>query len=145
MNILFGTDVVLDILLDRRPNATAAIKLFSAVENKHFDGYLCATTITTIDCLITKSTGKYAARLAIDNLLEIFNIAEVNRTVLKSAVELDYADFEDAVLYQSGFHTQINGLVTHNIDDYKFAKLPIYTPDQLQDMVYSQTEDTTQK
>lgn len=141
MKILFGTDVVLDLMLDRRPHATSAIKLVSAVENKLLQGYLCATTMTKIDCLITKSAGKYASRLAIDNLLEIFQIAEVNHDVLKSAMELDYTDFEDAVLFQSGIQSQMNGLVTHRIDDFKFATLPIYTPEQLQEMVDSHLKD----
>jgi predicted nucleic acid-binding protein len=47
MKILFDTNIVLDVLLNRAPHATAAIQIFSAVENKIIEGVLCATTITS--------------------------------------------------------------------------------------------------
>ncbi|WP_214660617.1 hypothetical protein [sulfur-oxidizing endosymbiont of Gigantopelta aegis] len=42
-----------------------------------------------------------------------------------------FRDFEDAVQYYSGECCGVNGLVTRNTKDYKQAKLPIYTPDEL--------------
>lgn len=50
---MFDTNIILDVLLNRTPYADTAIDLFSAAEDKIIQGYLCATTITTIDYLIT--------------------------------------------------------------------------------------------
>lgn len=65
MKILFDTNVVLDVLLNRVPHSGVAIELFSAVERKNIQGFLCATTITTVDYLATKAIGRAEAKEAI--------------------------------------------------------------------------------
>ncbi|MFH1113104.1 MAG: PIN domain-containing protein, partial [Pseudomonadota bacterium] len=47
MKVVFDTNIVLDVLLDREPFSTSAALLFSKVERGDLDGCLCATTITT--------------------------------------------------------------------------------------------------
>ena len=131
MKILFDTNVVLDVLLNREPYALDGIKLFTAVENKIIQGYLCATTITTIDYLCTKAIGRKPAKQAINALLELFSIAEVNRKTLVAALESDFSDFEDAVLYQAGVYAGVDGFVTRNIKDFTLAERSIYTPSEL--------------
>ncbi len=137
MKILFDTNVVLDVLLNREPDAVEGIKLFSAVENKIIQGFLCATTITTIDYLCTKAIGRKPAKQAINALLELFFIAEVDRNVLVAAIESDFFDFEDAVLYHAGVHVGVDGFVTRNIKDFTLAKHPIYIPSELSGIIQS--------
>ncbi len=131
MKILFDTNIVLDVLLNRAPYSTVATQLFSAVEHRHIQGYLCATTLTTIDYLATKTVGKTEAKIAICSLLELFSIAEVNQSILKAATFSDFNDFEDAVLYQAGVYAGVDGFVTRNGKDFKTALHPIFTPDEL--------------
>ncbi|MTJ32681.1 PIN domain-containing protein [Aphanizomenon sp. UHCC 0183] len=105
MKIVLDTNIVLDVLLEREPFASLSINLFNAVEQQVIQGYLCAlcaTTITTIDYLLTKSIGKQSAKISINQLLNLFAIAEVNDVILKAAINSDFSDFEDAVLYHSG-------------------------------------------
>ncbi len=52
MRVIFDTNIVLDLLLDRAPFADTATYLFSKVERAEITGFLCATTITTIHYLI---------------------------------------------------------------------------------------------
>lgn len=47
------------------------------------------------------------------------------------SLKSEFKDFEYAVQYYSGECCGVNGLVTRNRKDYKQAKLPIYTPDEL--------------
>ena len=61
MRILFDTNVILDVLLDREPFSTTAAKLFSKVETGEITGYVCATTITTIHYLARKVIGTGSA------------------------------------------------------------------------------------
>lgn len=131
MKILFDTNIILDVLLNRSPYATAAIKLLAAVENKELDGVLCATTITTIDYLVTKATDKDTSRKGISCLLDMFTISSVQQSTLKKALESEFSDFEDAVLFYSGVECGINALVTRNGVDFKAATVPVYTPIEL--------------
>lgn len=131
MKVLFDTNIVLDVLLSREPYLNNAIALFDAVEKQVIQGYLCATTITTIDYLATKALGKAGSKIAVGKLLELFVIAEVNRSILVSALSSEFSDFEDAVLFHAGVDVGVNAVVTRNAKDFKTAKLPIYSPDDL--------------
>lgn len=131
MKIVFDTNVVLDVLLNREPYAINAISLFSAVENKIIQGFLCATTITTIEYLCAKNIGRKSAKQAINALLDLFAIAEVNQKILVAAIDSDFSDFEDAVLYQAGIYVGADGFVTRNIKDFSLAERRIYMPHEL--------------
>ena len=131
MRILFDTNIILDVLLNRKRFVELSSNLVGMVENNTIEGYLCATTITTLDYLITKTINKKQAKIEIKKLLTIFNIAGVNATVIELSVNSTFDDFEDAVQYYSGECCRVEGLVTRNTKDYKNVKLPIYTPDEL--------------
>jgi predicted nucleic acid-binding protein len=131
VKVLFDTNIVLDVLLEREPYVNNAIALFDAVEKQIIQGYLCATTITTIDYLATKALGKAGSKIAVSKLLELFVIAEVNRRTLITALSSNFLDFEDAVLFHAGFDAGVDCVVTRNGKDFKTAKLPIYSPDDL--------------
>lgn len=131
MKILFDTNVVLDVLLQRQPFYSDAAKLLAKVELGELSGYLGATTLTTIHYLSTKVLGKTQARKEIDKLLLLFDVAPVNRNVLANAVRSPIGDYEDAVLHEAASALSLDGIVTRNIKDFKKATLSIYGPDEL--------------
>jgi len=139
LKILFDTNVILDVLLNRNPFVELSANLVSSVENKTIEGYLCATTITTLDYLISKSRNRETAKIEIQKLLTLFQIADVNSTVLTMAINSGFTDFEDAVQYFSGKCSNVDGLVSRNTKDYKKAVLPIYTPDELWSIIFTHT------
>jgi len=139
LKILFDTNIILDVLLNRAPFVDLSANLVSSVENKVIEGYLCASTITTLDYLISKSKNREIARVEIQKLLTLFQIADVNSSVLLMSVNSSFTDFEDAVQFFSGKCCKVNGLVTRNTKDFKHATLPIYTPDELWSIISSST------
>ncbi|RLA16727.1 MAG: PIN domain nuclease [Gammaproteobacteria bacterium] len=139
MKILFDTNIILDVLLNRKPFVELSANLVSSVENKTIEGYLCATTITTLDYLISTSRNRETAKIEIQKLLTLFQIADVNSTVLSMAINSGFTDFEDAVQYFSGKCSNVDGLVSRNTKDYKKVVLPIYTPDELWSIIYTHT------
>jgi len=131
LKVLFDTNIILDVLLNRAEFVDLSAQLVSAVENKAIEGFLCATTITTLDYLLTKAKNRERARIEIGKLLSLFQIASVNTVVLELAVHSDFKDFEDAVQYYAGECIAMDGLVTRNPKDFKQALLPVYTPQEL--------------
>jgi predicted nucleic acid-binding protein len=131
MNILFDINVILDSLLDRKPYGHIATLLINAVEESIINGFLSADSITTLFYLIQKVKNKQQAKDTIKLLLDIFEISPVNRAVLQEAVNINFSDFEDAVVYQSAFLNNCNGIVTSNTKDFKKSKINIYNPKEL--------------
>ena len=131
MNILFDTNVILDVMLDRTPFSEPASQLLSLVERGEIFGLICATTVTTIHYLSTKILGKNKSQLQIKELITLFEIASVNRTVIEDALKSKFSDFEDAVIYQSANHAGAEAIVTRDPKGFKQSKLPVYSPVEL--------------
>jgi predicted nucleic acid-binding protein len=131
LNILFDTNIILDALLDRDPFGENAIILLDATEQSTINGFLSADSVTTIYYLMEKVTTKVFARQKIKLLLDLFEIAPVNRAVLDEALGLDFSDFEDAVVHQSAIGVNADGIVTRNAVDFKKSKIAVYSPAEL--------------
>ena len=131
MIILFDTNVLLDVLLRREPHATAAVQLFAAVERGTLAGLIAASAVPTLYYLAAKAVGARQARTELRNLLKLFDVAPVTRVVLEDALSLPFPDYEDAILHETARHVGATGIVTRNQKDFKRAKLRVYTPDEL--------------
>ncbi len=141
MRILFDTDVILDLLLDREPfNATAAW-LVNRVHTGELEGFISAITLTTIFYLARKAVGNKRARSYIEDLLKIFQVALVNKAVLETALALPIKDYEDAVQHASAELAGAEGIVTRNVPDFKQATLKVYTPVELRAVLETLADD----
>lgn len=130
MRILVDTNVVLDVLLARQPFVDRSAEVFGWIERSRVEGLLCATTITTIDYLLSQAMPRPAARPILRKLMDLFEIAPVNRAVLEGAFQSKIADFEDAVLEQAGRLAGAEMIVTRNQPDFRHACLKVLGPDE---------------
>jgi predicted nucleic acid-binding protein len=131
VRVLVDTNVVLDVLFARQPFFNDSAEVFGLVEHSKIDGLLCATTITTIDYLLTQAMPRPTARQTLQKLLELFDIAPVNRAVLEEALKSRLTDFKDAVLDQAGRLAGAEVVVTRNQQDFRHAVLKVLGPDEL--------------
>jgi len=130
MIALFDTNVILDVLLDRAPFANISSDLISKVERGEFKGYLGATTITTIHYLASKRLGAKKTEEVICNLLAIFEIAPVTDIVIKSALRMQFPDFEDAVLHEAARQVSAHVIVTRDGKGFRKGSIPAFRPDE---------------
>jgi predicted nucleic acid-binding protein len=128
MKILFDTNIILDVLLDRKPFSEHASHLMSMVERSEINGFLCATTVTTIHYLLSQNLDKKKAMNSIHAIMTLFEVAAVNRLVIENALATKFSDFEDAVLHESARQAGAEYIVTRNVKDFKASKIPVYTP-----------------
>ena len=131
MKVLIDTNIVLDVLLARHPFVKASAAVFGLAERSEMTGILCATTVTTIDYLLTQSLSKTESRKALRSLLELFEIAAVNRPVIEEALKSRVADFEDAVLEQAALQAEADFIVTRNAKDFRASAVSALDPESL--------------
>ena len=131
MNVLFDTNVILDVMLDRAPFSEPASLLLSLVEQGDIKGFICATTITTIHYLAAKNSEQNHARDQIKNLITLFDIVPVNRPVIENALKSKFSDFEDAAIYMSAWSAGVEAIVTRDIKGFKKSELPVYSPTEM--------------
>jgi predicted nucleic acid-binding protein len=97
--VLLDVNVVLDVLLDRRPYADAASAVWSAVEEGRAEG-----------------------------LLSVFGVAPVDEAVLRAALALGWTDFEDAVTAAAARRSQCTVLVTRHLRDVRRSPVRVLAP-----------------
>jgi len=130
LKVLFDTNIVLDLMLDREPFSKPAAILFSMVESGTISGLLSATTITTIHYLAAKVIGKQKAEIEITKLLSLFKIAAVNQAVLSQAIQRNWPDFEDAVVYEAALQSGAEAITTRDLKGFKDSRISILTPEE---------------
>lgn len=131
MKILFDTNILLDVFLEREGLYEGSVILLDYVVKGKIEGWLSGVTITTAYYLLSKALSRKDAENYTATLFEIFQICNVNRLVLVEALKSGFKDYEDAVQYQSALHSGLNGILTRNKKDFKKSNMPVYTPNEL--------------
>ncbi len=131
MIALVDTNVVLDVMLDRRPFATDSAAVLAAVETSRCQGFLCAAPLTTVHYIARRQLGTRQSLARISDLPAIFEIAPVNRAAIESALRSNITDFGDAVLHEAASQVGTDCIVTRNVNDFAKATTLIYHPAQM--------------
>ena len=126
---LVDTNVVLDVLLDRRPHSEASAAVWAAVETGAAKGLIAAHAVTTIHYLIRKELGVARARRTVSAILRVFGVALVDATVLQEAVHLSFGDFEDAVAAAAARTAGCDFIVTRDPKGCRGSPVPPVTPE----------------
>ena len=123
--------MVLDLLLAREPFVQSAAKIFALTERSELEAYLCATTVTTVDYLLSQVLQKSEARAALNRLLELFEIAPVNRPVIEEALRSRIKDFEDAVIEQAAYLIGAQAIISRDTKGFKNSIVKVLDPAEL--------------
>ena len=127
--ILFDTNVVLDVLLDRQPHGEASAQAWAAVETGRAEGLLSAHAVTTIHYLIQKDIGNAKAKRLLSAILGVFGVAVVDAAVLQEALQLPFSDFEDAVTAAAAHSAGCDCLVTRDSKGFRRSPVRVLAPE----------------
>ena len=127
--VLFDVNVVLDVLLDRRPHAEASAAAWAAVETGRAEGLLAAHAVTTVYYLIRKESGAVRAKGILSAMLKVFDVAAVNGAVIQEALQLSCSDFEDAVTAAAARHAHCGYIVTRDPKGFRGSPVRTLTPE----------------
>jgi predicted nucleic acid-binding protein len=129
--ILFDTNVVLDVLLDRQPHVEASAAAWAAVETGILEGMLAADAVTTIHYLVRKEMGAIKARRIVSALLRVFGVAAVSGAVVQEALQSPLPDFEDAVTAAAARLAGCQCIVTRDPKGFRGSPVRSLTPEAI--------------
>lgn len=131
MKILIDTNVILDVLCNRKEFVDDSAKVFKLCEVKKLTGYISALLIPNIVYIMRKELDEEKIREVIEKLSLVFDIVDLKGDDLKKAAMLNFADYEDAVQSQQATRIKADYIVTRNIKDYKNSKVMAIKPTEL--------------
>ncbi len=126
--VLIDVNLILDVLLHRKPHADAASAVWSAVESGRAEGLLAAHAVTTIHYLNAKVAGAAMAESTTEALLSVFGVAPVDEHVLDEAARMHWPDFEDAVTAAAARRARCQAVITRNPKDFPRCPVRVLTP-----------------
>ena len=127
--VLVDINVILDVLLDRRPHAAASVAVWAAIEAGRAQGLLAAHAVTTIYYLIRQELGGAQTRQAMAALLRVFDVATVDRIVIRDALQSPLSDFEDSVSASAARFAGCDLIVTRDAKGFRGSPVRALTPE----------------
>ena len=116
--VLFDVNVLLDVFARREPFYDDASRVWALAESGQIEGCIAGHSYTTLHYLIGQQISREVATWAIQQMLKVFSVAEINRTVLENAITLGRADFEDALQATAAQVGGCNYVITRNTRDF---------------------------
>lgn len=131
MKVFLDTNILIDLIANRKPFNKWAIEIFSKSEKKELTLYASSHSIATTHYLMKKFINENKLREIINNLLDYVIIIAVDNSILKKSLKSNIVDFEDAIQnYCATTIENVYGIITRNKKDYKKSELSTFSPDE---------------
>ena len=128
--ILIDLNVILDYLEDRAGCEKAEELIAKCFQGK-IKGYVCAHEITTLSYYLGKNRKNRTENMKIiSRILQVFDVTNIDKTILEKAVLSNITDFEDAVIVESAKANKIDCIITRNSKDFKNSTVPVMLPEE---------------
>jgi predicted nucleic acid-binding protein len=132
--VFIDTDIILDLLLQRKGFFAEASRLFASIEKGEIHGFASPLILANIYYILKKLLGAKSAKESILRLKMLLKILTIDEKIIELALSSAFNDFEDAIQYYSAVENNLDCLVTRNKRDYKASYIPIYTPKEFFDI-----------
>ena len=143
MRVLLDTDVVIDFLMAREPFAQRAREIFELNAQRRIHCYIASITPLNVFFVARKSLNLEGRLRLIRQLLAQVIVCPINHETLIRAFDFGFSDYEDAVQHACAEADSVDAIITRNVDDYKKATVPIFTPADFLQHLKSQQKDQT--
>jgi predicted nucleic acid-binding protein len=111
---MIDTNIVLDDILNRAPNADVARGVSRLVTDGIVNGHLTANCLTDIFYIVSKCRNDGTARKVIRNLLLIFSVVSVDGGDCQVAIDFPMSDFEDALVVVCAEKADLSYIITND-------------------------------
>ena len=133
--VLFDSDVLLDVLAQRQPFVAASARALNTVMQNQVEGYVLGHAVTNIFYILRRQVGNEVARELLTRLLQHLQVASVTDEVIRQALNSPIADFEDAVTSAAALTAGLEIIVTRNTPDFVASLVPAMLPDEFLTML----------
>ncbi len=131
MNVLIDTNVILDVLCNRKEFVEDSLKVFKYCETNQITGCISALSVPNIVYIMRKELDNDRIKEILAILTSIFTVVDLRENDLIKAADLDFTDYVDALQCVCATRAKANYIVTRNIKDFKNSNVPAVNPSEL--------------
>ena len=120
MRVIIDTNIILDIFLKREPFVTASYGVIRKALIDESDALVTTNAVTDIYYMLRRDMKDAAkAKGCIEHLLQLVSLADVLQADVKTALQIDMSDFEDALISAVAQRCKADYIVTRNMNNSK--------------------------
>lgn len=131
MKILVDTNVLLDVLQNRKPFVDTSLKVFQICEVNQAVGYISAMSIPNLVYIMRKELDQKQIKEVLTKLTAIFKVIDLRKADLFRAADLQFSDYEDALQCVCASSIKVDYIVTRNTKDFSNSPIVAITPNEL--------------
>ena len=125
--VLVDTNIVLDLLGERKEFLTEAQELFTMSDQKEVKLYVSSLTFANTYYILSQQLKINNVRKILRKFKVLVAVLPMDDKIIDLSLESDFKDFEDAIQYYTAIENEINIIITRNLKDFKNAEIPVLT------------------
>ncbi|OYU92990.1 MAG: PIN domain nuclease [Bacteroidetes bacterium B1(2017)] len=130
--LFLDTNIIVDLIADRKPFSKYAIQIFQKAELKEIELFTSSHSIATTHYLLKKYLAEKELREVLYNLLDYVTVVAVDVDILKKGLRSNHKDFEDSIqILCASSIEKVDCIVTRNTKDFKTSEIPAFNPDEI--------------
>jgi predicted nucleic acid-binding protein len=131
-SVFVDTNILIDLLADRRPFSKFAIDIFACGEQNKVRLFMSSHSYATTHYLLKKYLTEADIRSALLSLLDFITVIPVDLDIIRKSLVSKHKDFEDAIqILAANSIVNIDFIVTRDLKDFKDAGIPVLPPEDL--------------
>lgn len=128
MKLFLDTNVILDLLENRKPWVHDVMVLFQLAMDKRVDLFVSDLTFVNISYITRKSFTHQQLYEVFSRLRKFVRVVGLGRDVIDEAIAACHVDFEDSVQYFAACRERVDYIITRNEKDFSFSEIQVFNP-----------------
>lgn len=128
MRVFLDTNILIDIVLNRKPWVDAALVLLELSRQKRLPLVASDISFVNLAYVLRKAMSPADMYSTMTDMLRYMSVAAAGESIITEAVSLRWKDMEDCVQYLSARQAGADCVISRNAADFGEADIPVMTP-----------------
>jgi predicted nucleic acid-binding protein len=126
--LLIDTNIVIDLLANRKEFYTEAATLFSLADKNILTLTVSSLTFANTNYILSKLKSEKEARIILRKFKVLLETLSLDDKITELALSDDkFPNFEDGLQYYSAIENKVDIIISRNKKDFKNSKIPVMT------------------
>ncbi len=135
-HLFLDTNVIIDLLIDRKPFSEPVAQLFELAEKGKITLYISALSYSNIYYIVRKTCTHRQMISLLRDLEAITTTLDVTKQVIADSLNTGFKDFEDAIQYNTAISVKkITAIVTRDAKGFKNDAVAVFTPGEVLNII----------
>ena len=130
MVLLIDDNVLLDVLQVRQPHYDTSYAVWKLCDMGYAEGYMSAMAFTDIVYIMRKEVAYDKIDTLLAKLSGTFTVTDLTLDELRTAANMKWRDFEDAVQSATASRIHADYIITRNTKDFEGSNVRALTPEE---------------